>query len=136
MHNFLRCPFRISTYRLSLLYQVTRYISIHSFIKMRASIFAPIAFALAVYAAPAADAAVSDCESLKSLAVLNGAKLFCAEHFPASTTAVVEGTPKSNAKRFKEDDDRVMRVLGRMPESRQKAFCACYPAAPVVSVSL
>jgi hypothetical protein len=97
---------------------------------MRASIIAPFAFALSALAAP-----VSDCESLQSLAVLNGAKLFCAEHFPASSNAVVAGTPKNNAKRFKEDDDRVMRVLGRMPEGRQKAFCECYPAVASVSVS-
>jgi hypothetical protein len=93
---------------------------------MRYTLLAPVLFALSSLAAP-----VSDCESLKSLAVLNGAKLFCAEKFPAAantTITAVAGAPKTNAKRFKEDDDRVIRVLGSMPETRQKAFCACYPA--------
>jgi hypothetical protein len=93
---------------------------------MRYTLLAPVLFALSALAAP-----VSDCESLQSLAVLNGAKLFCAEKYPAasgSAVAPVAGAHKNNAKRFKEDDERVIKVLGRMPEGRQKAFCACYPA--------
>jgi hypothetical protein len=100
---------------------------------MRFTLLAPVLFALTSLAAP-----VSDCESLKSLAVLNGAKLFCAEKFPVAANAAiapVAGKPKNNAKRFKEDDDRVVRVLGSMPESRQKAFCACYPAVASSSVA-
>jgi hypothetical protein len=94
---------------------------------MRFTLLPILALAAITLSAP-----VSDCESLKSLAILNGGKLFCAERYPAaSTTAIapVDGTPKNHAKRYEEDDQRVMRVLGGMPEQRQKAFCACYPAA-------
>jgi hypothetical protein len=98
---------------------------------MRFSLFAPLAFALAAVAAP-----TSDCESLKSLSILKGAQIFCADKFPvAGAVAQVADAPKSNAKRFKQDDERVVRILGGMPESRQKVFCACYPAAATTSVS-
>jgi hypothetical protein len=92
---------------------------------MHFSLVTPLFFALTL-AAP-----IDDCTSLKSLAILPGAKLFCADTFPTTGTApvVVEGTPKNNAKRFKQDDERVVRILGGMPEQRQRAFCACYPAA-------
>lgn len=100
---------------------------------MRFTLFTPLAFALAAFAAP-----TSDCESLKSLSTLKGAQIFCAEKYPAAGGADVPtiSTVKSNAKRFKEDDERVVRILGRMPESRQKAFCACYPAVAHTSVSV
>ncbi|KAF1921771.1 hypothetical protein BDU57DRAFT_510752 [Ampelomyces quisqualis] len=94
---------------------------------MRLSLLTPVFLALT---ATSLAAPVDDCTALKSLAILPGAKMFCAEKFPATTSApVVDGTPKNNAKRFKEDNERVVRVLGGMPEQRQKAFCACYPAA-------
>jgi hypothetical protein len=97
---------------------------------MRFCLFAPLAFAFAVFAAP-----TSDCESLKSLSVLKGAQIFCAEKFPAAGAVVqVADAPKSNAKRFKQDNERVVRILSGMPESRQKAFCACYPAAATTDV--
>ena len=99
---------------------------------MRFTLFAPLAFALVAVAAP-----VSDCESLKSLSILKGARLFCSEKYPTtSPVAPVADAPKTNAKRFKADDERVLRLLGGMPESRQKAFCACYPAAATASVSV
>lgn len=93
---------------------------------MRFTILPILALAASTIAAP-----VSDCESLQSLAVLHGGKIFCAQKYPASSQAAiapVDGTPKNHAKRYQADDERVMRVLGGMPEVRQKAFCACYPA--------
>jgi len=97
---------------------------------MRFTIFAPLAFALATIAAP-----VDDCQSLKSLSILKGAQIFCAEKYPTTAAAVapVAGLPKTNAKRFKADNERVVRILGGMPESRQKAFCACYPAVALAT---
>ncbi|KAH7085119.1 hypothetical protein BKA63DRAFT_11178 [Paraphoma chrysanthemicola] len=93
-----------------------------------------LAFAATALAAPAA--ITSDCESLKSLSILKGAQLFCAEKFPAAAAEPVAGKPVTNAKRFKQDDERVVRILGGMPESRQKAFCACFPAVASVSASV
>jgi hypothetical protein len=99
---------------------------------MRFTILPLLALAASVIAAPAS---VSDCDSLKSLAIRPGGKLFCATHYPTSDAVVapVAGTPKNNAKRFKQDDERIMRILGGMPEQRQKAFCACYPATAAKS---
>ncbi|KAH8730170.1 hypothetical protein GQ44DRAFT_768567 [Phaeosphaeriaceae sp. PMI808] len=99
---------------------------------MRFSIAIPLAFAVGALAAP-----VDDCSSLKSLSKLNGAQIFCSQSHPAApgTPAAVE-VPKSNAKRFKEDDERVVRLLNRLPESRQKAFCSCFPAAASGTVSV
>jgi hypothetical protein len=96
---------------------------------MRFTVLPILALAASVLAAPAP---ISDCESLKSLAILPGGKLFCATNHPNSDAveAPVDGTPKNNAKRFQEDNERIMRVLGGMPEQRQKTFCACYPAKP------
>tara|TARA_R110002003_G_scaffold448_9_gene19877 strand:- start:91 stop:552 length:462 start_codon:yes stop_codon:yes gene_type:complete len=101
--------------------------------KMRFSL-PVLAFAATALAAPAA--VTSDCESLKSLSVLKGAQIFCADKFPAAEAAPIAGKPLTNAKRYKQDDERVVRILGGMPESRQKAFCACFPAVASVSVSL
>jgi hypothetical protein len=95
---------------------------------MRFTLLAPLLFALPSLAIPL----TPDCESLRSLAILHGAKIFCAENYPAPANVAivpVAGAHKNNAKRFQQDDERVVHVLGRMPESRQKAFCACYPAA-------
>ena len=96
---------------------------------MQFTVLPVLALAASILAAPAP---ISDCESLKSLAILPGGKLFCATNHPSSDAVItpVYGTPKSNAKRFQEDNERIMRVLGGMPEQRQKAFCACYPAKP------
>ncbi|KAF2035482.1 hypothetical protein EK21DRAFT_49490, partial [Setomelanomma holmii] len=88
--------------------------------------FSILAFAAAVAAAPAA--VTSDCESLKSLSILKGAQLFCAGKYPVAQAAPVADKPATNAKRYQADDERVQRLLSGMPESRQKAFCACYPA--------
>ncbi|KAH7094761.1 hypothetical protein FB567DRAFT_586116 [Paraphoma chrysanthemicola] len=93
-----------------------------------------LAFAATALAAPAA--ITSDCESLKSLSILEGAQIFCAEKFPAAVAEPVAGKPVTNAKRFKQDDERVVRILGGMPESRQKAFCACFPAVASVSAGV
>jgi hypothetical protein len=90
---------------------------------MRLTLLAPFAFVLTALAAP-----VDDCEFLKPLSVLKGAQDFCAQKYPAPTATPIADLPKTNAKRFQEDDERVMRVLGGMPESRQKTFCVCYPA--------
>jgi hypothetical protein len=95
---------------------------------MRYTLLAPVLFAFSL-AAP-----TSDCESLKSIAILNGAKIFCADKYPAASGVAivpVAGAHKNNAKRFQQDDQRVIKVLSKMPEARQKAFCACYPAAKV-----
>lgn len=98
---------------------------------MRFSLLAPLAFAVTALAAP-----VDDCEFLKPLSILKGAELFCAGKYPtiAAAVAPVADKPKTNAKRFEQDDQRVMRILGGMPESRQKVFCACYPALASSSV--
>jgi hypothetical protein len=110
---------------------VTRFVrcyyeTLTPYTKMSYTLLAPVLFALSL-AAP-----TSDCESLKSIAILNGAKIFCAEKYPAASGVAivpVAGAHKNNAKRFQQDDQRVIKVLGRMPEARQKAFCECYPAA-------
>lgn len=96
---------------------------------MRFTVLPILALATSALAAPAP---VSDCESLKSLAILPGGKLFCATNYPSSDVVVapIDEMPKNNAKRFQEDNERIMRVLGGMPEQRQKAFCACYPTKP------
>jgi hypothetical protein len=103
---------------------------------MRFTILPILALAASVFAAPAS---VSDCDSLKSIAILPGGKLFCATKYPAhidTVIAPVADTPKNNAKRFKEDDERIMRVLGGMPEQRQQAFCACYPASAAANQTI
>jgi len=93
---------------------------------MRFALLAPLAFVLTTLAAP-----IDDCDFLKPLAFLQGAKDFCAKNYPAPTAAVIADMPKTNAKRFQADDERVMRILGEMPVGRQEAFCACYPAVAV-----
>jgi hypothetical protein len=92
--------------------------------------FSIFVFMTLALAAPAPG--LPDCGALKSLALLKGAQIFCAAKYPAAS-APVQVTYKTNAKRYKADDERVWRVLDRMPESRQKAFCACYPAVAVMS---
>jgi hypothetical protein len=79
-----------------------------------------LTFALSILAAP-----VDDCEFLEPLSVLQGARDFCGVKYPVANAASIF---KSNAKRYGADDTRVMRILGGMPRSRQKRFCACYPA--------
>jgi hypothetical protein len=75
------------------------------------------AFALSILAAP-----IDDCAFLEPLSVLQGARDFCGAKYPVAAAL----TP--NMKRYRADDTRVMRILGGMPRSRQKRFCACYPA--------
>ncbi|KAF2833951.1 hypothetical protein CC86DRAFT_312154 [Ophiobolus disseminans] len=100
---------------------------------MRFSLIAPLAFAITALAAP-----VDECEFLKPLSILEGAQIFCANRHPTTAEAVapVADKPKTNAKRFTADNERVVRILGGMPEARQKVFCACYPAVATTSVSV